>query len=253
MSELRLDMHVHTHFSPDGFTDPRAVLRRAEERGLDGLAITDHDEFDPVRYERLCSETDLLLVPGQEVTTTDGHVLAYFIESEIESFRSPEAVVEDVHAQDGLAVFAHPYRLAEDHSEKRMRLFDGVEQFNARSGNPDDPLSPNGRTAERLEVFDDLPVTGGSDSHLPWTVGNGWTVLDAEPTLPSVRNALLDGRSRAAGTPSLQFNRVLSKGKFLVNYPNVGGWTGYAKDSIRWLGEDLTRLVTPGTGGVRRE
>jgi predicted metal-dependent phosphoesterase TrpH len=246
MSELRLDMHVHTHFSPDGFTDPRAVLRRAEQRGLDGVAITDHDEFDPDRYRKLRSETDLLLVPGQEVTTTDGHVLAYFIESEIESFRSPEAVVEDVHEQGGLAVFAHPYRLAEDHSEERLRMFDAIERFNARSGPPGDPLSPNGRTRERLDELDSVSVTGGSDSHLPWTVGNAWTIFEGERSLSSLREELLEGRTRDRGEPSFQFNRVLSKGKFMVNYPEAGGWANYAKDSIHWVGQDLKRLATAG-------
>jgi predicted metal-dependent phosphoesterase TrpH len=223
------------------------VLRRAEERGLDGVAITDHDEFDPDRHHRLRSETDLLLVPGQEVTTTDGHVLAYFIESEIESFRSPEVVVEDVHDQGGLAVFAHPYRLSSDHSEERLNLFDAVERFNARSGDPGDPRSPNGRTRERLETVDSVSVTGGSDSHLPWTVGNAWTVFEAERSLPSLREALLEGRSRDRGTPSYQFNRVLSKGKFMVNYPDASGWGNYARDSIRWVAQDLKRLTTFGS------
>lgn len=251
MNELRLDMHVHTHFSPDGFTDPRAVLRRAERVGLDGVAITDHDEFDPVRHRNLQSETDLLLVPAQEVTTTDGHVLAYFIESQIESFRSVEAVVEDVHEQGGLAVFAHPYRMVEDHSEERLRIFDAIERFNARSGDPEDPFSPNGRTRARLRQFDDLSVTAGSDSHLPWTVGNAWTVIESEPSVPSLRQAILEGRTRDEGTPSFQFNRILSKGKFMVNYPEASGWGNYAKDSVRWMGQDLKRLATFGLrGGV---
>jgi predicted metal-dependent phosphoesterase TrpH len=70
---LKIDLHVHSSFSDSNGT-PEEILIRAEEKGLDGLAITDHYSLEGYfRAQRAGS--GLLLVPGYEVVTGSGHVL----------------------------------------------------------------------------------------------------------------------------------------------------------------------------------
>jgi len=75
---LKIDLHVHTSFS-DGLGAPVDILGRADARGLDGLAITDHDTLEGFfRAKEL--DSDLLLIPGYEVETEAGHILVLGLE-----------------------------------------------------------------------------------------------------------------------------------------------------------------------------
>ena len=80
---LRIDLHVHSFFSADGVSSPEDLVAAARGAGLNGFAITDHNTCDAVGYmtERGLMRADgqpvdgLLIVPGIEVTTADGHLL----------------------------------------------------------------------------------------------------------------------------------------------------------------------------------
>lgn len=239
---LKLDLHIHSNASPDGVTSVDTIRKKAENRGLNGFSITDHDYYDPDRQQRLREETDLIVIPGQEVTTNQGHVLAYFIDREIESFRDASDVVDDIHEQNGLAVMAHPFRLRENYSNGYFGLFDAIEVFNGRSGDTEDPSSPNHVTRRVVEHNDVSAVTGGSDSHVPWTVGNGVTEVGVSPDPESIREAILSGEATVHGTPSYNYNRAISKAVYLSNGASFGDWMNYVGDASRWVGRDV-RIV----------
>ena len=85
---MKFDMHVHTLHSPKcGWMRPESLVENAKKKGLDGLAITDHNTiegaqevFDIVREEQI----ELFIIIGEEISTDRGEVLAYFINREIE-------------------------------------------------------------------------------------------------------------------------------------------------------------------------
>ena len=93
---MRFDLHVHSNCS-DGRDEVRTILRAAERRGLAGLSITDHDTLQGsqkalkiIREERL----DLILIPGAEVTTSEGHLLILGVQEIPPRGTSPEETAE---------------------------------------------------------------------------------------------------------------------------------------------------------------
>ena len=71
------DLHIHTLYSYDGTASVPAVLGRAREIGLDVIAITDHDEITgSLHAQDLAPRYGVEVIPGLEVTTSEGDLLA---------------------------------------------------------------------------------------------------------------------------------------------------------------------------------
>ena len=205
------DLHAHTRFFHGHervaeFYDPlgvRLLTGVAGWRGLDGVALTNHDyyrEFDlgesavgadpdesaEGRDDRLARP-----IPGIEVSTTRGHVLVVGPdppESTEPGELTPEETVELAHDRGCAAIVAHPYR------NSTVREVDA--DFDAIEINGKHP-----RTEEwvrRLADSHGLPLVGGSDAHYPVEVGRAYTRIDAEEFSPeSVVGAIRDGRVEA--------------------------------------------------------
>lgn len=87
-ARARYDLHSHTQAS-DGMNKPAENVKLAKEKGLTGLAITDHDTVAGIAEALLAGkELDVDVVPGIEISTRAGgkdiHVLGYFLDPEDE-------------------------------------------------------------------------------------------------------------------------------------------------------------------------
>ena len=106
---LEADFHAHTRFS-DGFLSPFDLVDQADRRGLDVLAVTEHNVVFPAKWARAYSRLlgGPTIVVGEEVTTRDYHMLALGIEHRIDARRPLVEVIRAVHDQGGVAAAAHP-------------------------------------------------------------------------------------------------------------------------------------------------
>lgn len=106
---LEGDFHTHTAWS-DGSLSPFGVVRQADRRGLDVVAVTEHNTVWPSRFARWYANgtTRPLTVTGEEVTTARFHVIAVGIEQTVSPDQSLEEVIAAIHAQHGAAIVAHP-------------------------------------------------------------------------------------------------------------------------------------------------
>lgn len=114
---VAIDLRVSTTTSYKSVADIERVLREAAARRLDGIAITDLDHLEGVRdvevvASRLRREgalpSDFLVIPGEEVTTLSGPLLALFVEDRIQRGMTVGAAIRDVHRQGGIAILADP-------------------------------------------------------------------------------------------------------------------------------------------------
>jgi hypothetical protein len=108
---LEADLHAHTRFS-DGFLSPFDLVIQGRRRGLDVLAVTEHNSVFPGKMARFWSgvvDGPTILV-GEEVTTNRFHLHGIGIESRIDPSQSVAGVIKDIHAQGGIAIAAHPVK-----------------------------------------------------------------------------------------------------------------------------------------------
>jgi predicted metal-dependent phosphoesterase TrpH len=198
---MRADMHVHTRYSADAVLSPEALLRAARRKGLDAVAVTDHDTTKGWRECLAVSRRmGVPVILGEEVKVLEGgrkagEVLAYFLSEEVKPGPLPE-VLDDVRAQGGIACMAHPFdriRQGFDSSDEHVDRFDAVEVLNART-----LFSSESSRALDLARRHGKAMLGGSDCHTFAEVGNAFTVADAS-TPEELRKAILKRKTRAMG------------------------------------------------------
>ena len=196
--EIRLDLHVHSAFSPDGCMSLEEIVSRARARGLQGVAVCDHER---VLTEAILLPEDFLLIPGAEFSTEYGHLLGLFLTAPLETAPFPR-LVEAIHRQGGLAVLAHPFQRRRDPGQLggALPLLDGVEVWNSRANRKNRQANDQARAlASRCQ----LPAFAGSDAHRPREVGNGYVTLQVDSlSLPAVKEALRSGAGRPGGQES---------------------------------------------------
>ncbi len=117
---------------------------------------------------------DLLVIPGVEVSTSDGHLLALGTRELPPRGRSPEETIEFVHRRGGIAIVSHPYHLFR-HAMYRIPDCDAVEVYNSKYILGIANFWAR-RKAERLG----LPMVAGSDAHVADAVGLGVTIVHLE-------------------------------------------------------------------------
>lgn len=192
----RFDFHVHSFFSKDACSAPEDILTTAVERGLSGIAITDHDSCEAHDYVKsLTLPPGFLVVPGVEVSTAEGHMLCLGTTLPYLRGKPAAEVAALVHERGGLAIPAHPFdrwRAGIRPEVLDVLPIDGLEVFNAAVTS----RSYNDK-AQAYAAARGLSMLAGSDAHHASAVGVSATALDLEEvTVPAVLAALKKG-----GTP----------------------------------------------------
>ncbi len=173
-----IDLHVHTKYSRDASIEPDELFRVAKARGLDGIAVTDHDTTKG--WERFPDGDGFAVIRGIERTTDRGSVIGLFLNEGIEARGFWEAI-DEIRGQGGVVVLPHPCDRFRGDSPKVDTLdrrlleatVDAVEVFNARC-----LLGRFNKDADRLAEDLGKHKVGGSDAHTVGEVGNARTLFD---------------------------------------------------------------------------
>ncbi len=204
---LACDLHVHTSYSRDGESRVVEVLRRASEAGLDAIAITDHDTMAGVR-EAMALHPGVLIIPGMEISTQQGHLIALGITREIPPRLDFHETVALAREQGAVLILPHPFHMWRHGVGRKLRdalaSVDAIEVFNSRyiTG------SANRKAARYAGKLGKSRV-GGSDAHNARYIGFGRTLIDADRSVESILAALREGRTAASGrmTPLRTYTR----------------------------------------------
>ncbi len=191
---MRFDLHIHSNHSSDSSLKVDDIIKKAVKAGLDGIAICDHNTVTGsylARKRVRDLNLPLIVIPGIEVSTKEGHVLVLGIRENIPPGLTAKEAISIARKKGGLVVAAHPFKKKE--SVGNIDGLDAVETFNSRC-----IFGENAKAKEMARALH-KPEVGGSDSHLLATIGLGYTDIDAEPDEKSVLSAIREGRTSSGG------------------------------------------------------
>jgi predicted metal-dependent phosphoesterase TrpH len=197
---LRLDLHLHTWASRDCLSDPERVLSAARARGVERLAVTDHDRL--ALALKLSKRYPDHVIPGEEVRTAEGiDVIGLYLTEEIPRGTRALEVVRRVRDQGGVLYLPHPYAPGKGGggklAEELAPMVDVVEVFNARL-HPGKLNNPALTLAERHRKR----KGAGSDAHTTAEVGGAFVEVPYHPNEPAAfLRALEHGRVRGETAP----------------------------------------------------
>jgi predicted metal-dependent phosphoesterase TrpH len=203
---LKLDLHVHTNRSSDGHTRLDELVPNIRRAGLDGLAITDHNILSVDTLE------EALIIPGIEISTRDGHIIGLGLPKPVPRGLSGDETIREIRKLGGVSIVVHPYDLFRSAIKPDLltTMPDAVEVVNSSS-------ILHSLTWKRARTFAQkhhLPMTGGSDSHIPETIGNAFTTVESGfQTVGSVLDAIKKGATTVHGRPNTLGERLRKRAR----------------------------------------
>lgn len=184
--KVKVDFHVHTVYSPDSVITFQDLRDGCREKGIDVVAIMDHDVIEgafefAARSEELLSRGEWAprVLVGEEVRTTKGEICGLFLSRWVPDHRPPRVTMELIKEQGGLVYVPHPFdllklkRLKGSELAELSGLIDIVEEFN---GKPRLPLA--NILARRFLERHPLTPAAGSDAHEPTHLGAAFVEME---------------------------------------------------------------------------
>ncbi len=196
---IRADLHGHTYYSPDAITAPEDYVAACLRRGINCVAITDHNSIQgalavqklahldtrPARASGVPTKSQiswgapsgpsLTVIIGEEIRSREGEIIGFFLTEEVPGGLTPEETVERIAVQGGLVAIPHPFDQRGLRAQALARILprvDIIEGFNARV--------LLGKQNERALAFaheHGLPASAGSDAHSPKEVGAAYVEM----------------------------------------------------------------------------
>jgi predicted metal-dependent phosphoesterase TrpH len=198
---FRIDLHVHSSASGDNTADPEEIIVQAIERGLDGIAFTEHYRYDASEpAERLQEKygSRIMILRGVEFSAAEGHCLVFGLDTDklFMKYAPMADIARIANENNGAVIPSHPYRGANSIGDnvKRLQGICALEGYNGCNMHPFNKKAID--TAHALN----LPFTGGSDAHAAGEVGSCYTEFHEKITPSSFIAALKSGRYRGIDT-----------------------------------------------------
>jgi predicted metal-dependent phosphoesterase TrpH len=248
------DIHTHTRCSgfgkysflhfPESVTEPAKAVEAARRKKLDILCITDHNTIKGAMIAKKHA-AGVEVVIGEEISSTDGEILALFIQEEIKPKLGAPETIDLIHDQGGVAVAAHPFSPQCHALGKKICYLklDGVEVFNAYHRDAYSNLMAQTLSPSKLARL------GSSDAHSIEMIGNGYTIFEGR-TSEELRKSILKRKTSFGGSKTplsecMSWSREIAEESIRMIYNSL---KGEKSQDILYLAIDKTTKTTKALG-----
>ncbi len=175
---FRIELHTHTRFSHDSILPLWLLYWMLSIKGIDCVAITDHNEIEgALRFRRHYPQ--MSVVVGEEIFSSDGEIIGLFLSERIEPGLSADETISRIHSQGGIVCIPHPADTKRNKTvlktevlmEQRERIH-CIEQYNGRTLSAGDVESQ--RTIANMS---NLPSVVGGDAHTFYELGRNFNIF----------------------------------------------------------------------------
>lgn len=204
------DFHVHA-YPIDGSLPRWEVQKAAARRGLDVVAVTNHNQTIAGRLAPFFDGADVIVLPGQELTTSGFHMALAGVSETVDWRLSASAAIDETHRQGGIAIAAHPvpdsWRTAD---AAALAKLDGVEALHQLVHFEPDGRGQLAAFLDRVRAVNpDVAPIGSSDFHFFPDLASCRTYLIVEErsahgvldAIRAGRAVASDGRGALIGNP----------------------------------------------------
>ncbi len=189
----RVELHTHTRYSKDSLVTPETVIATCRRKGIDKLAVTDHNSISgALRLKELAPD---LIIVGEEIMTTEGELLAFFMREWVPPGLTPQETLARLRDQGAFISVSHPFdRLRRGAWDETALLeiieqVDALEVFNARC-----LFNADNAAALALAQQHNKLMTVGSDSHTAREIGRATLEMEPFDSVESFRASLAQAR-----------------------------------------------------------
>ncbi|MEP7286747.1 MAG: PHP domain-containing protein [Chloroflexota bacterium] len=167
----KVELHSHTLYSKDCLIALEDVISTCQRKGIDRIAITDHNTAEGALA--LAKIAPDLIIVGEEIMTTQGEILAYFVRETVPAGLTPDETIRRLRDQGAVISVAHPYDRLRKGAWQEAELLkivdkvDALEVFNARCIFEEDNAS-----ALAFATAHNKRATVGSDGHISYEYGH---------------------------------------------------------------------------------
>ena len=193
------EFHAHSIYSKDSLATLARMIETCRKKGIDRLVITDHNTIQgALEAQKLASE---LIIIGEEIMTTKGEILAFFVREEIPAMLTPQETIARLKAQDAFISVSHPFDFTRSGHWLEADLLeilpqiDAIETFNARC------LLPRmNAQAQAFASRHGIASTVGSDAHALFELGRATLTLPPFNSTRELRRVIRQGTPQTRKT-----------------------------------------------------
>ncbi len=190
---MKIDLHLHTCYSPDARSSLEGIVDRCQKLGLGCIVVTDHNTIEGAL--RIREISPLPVIVGEEIMSIAGEIIGYFLEEEIPRGLTPLEVMTRIKKQGGLVCLPHPFDGLGRHPLKPadrsglLSYIDIIEVFNARS-------LKNNFSTQALEFAEEhgFLQSAGSDAHTLSEIGNAYVEMPDFRSVEEFKASLAQGQ-----------------------------------------------------------
>ncbi len=214
----RADLHVHSCYSYDSFSPLESILKKAKERELDIIAITDHNTIEgALKAQKIAPEFKIEVIIGEEIDTKEGDIIGLFVKETIKPGKSALETVREIRRQKGLAIAPHPdnWFLGGVSAKNLFKIYNELDGIELLNGSWVGIIGRKKNKKMNKSIFN-LASVSGSDAHLVRQVGCAYTFFPGRSKIDLYR-AIKEKTTSSGGTVWNYKDRLV----WLMNSPRI--------------------------------